>query len=71
MESQREEIIRSLPGRGQYRLCPDVAHHGVPAQSWIKMTAERCEVVFAFEKAKLQRRAIPQIDQNVKASTAS
>ena len=41
VESQREEIIRSLSGRGQYRLCPDVVHYGVPAQSWIKMTAEQ------------------------------
>ena len=35
------------------------------------MTAERREVVFAFEKAKLPRRAIPQVDKNVGSSTAS
>ena len=63
VESQRE-VIRSLSGRGQYQLCPDVAHYGVPAQSWIKMTPEqRCEVVSAFEKARLPRRAIPQTEE--------
>ena len=35
------------------------------------MTAERREVVFAFEKAKLPRRAIPQVDKNVESPTAS
>lgn len=69
VESQREEVIRSLSGRGQYRLCPDVAHYGVPTQSWIKMTAEqRRELVSTFEKAKLPRRAIPQTDKNVESS---
>ena len=72
VESQREEVIRSLSGRGQYRLCPDFAHYGVPTQSWIKMTAEqRREVVSAFEKAKLPRRAAPQTGENPYSSTAS
>ena len=35
------------------------------------MTAERCEVVSAFKKAKLPRRAIPQVDENMEFSTAS
>ena len=29
VQSQREEVIRSLSGCGQYRLCPDVAHYGM------------------------------------------
>ena len=40
VESQREEIIRSLSGHRQDRLCPDIAHYRVPSQSLIKMTAE-------------------------------
>ena len=72
VESQREEVIRSLSGRGQYRLCPDVAHYGVPAQSWIKMTPEqRREVVSNFEKARLPRRAILQIEDCVESPTAT
>ena len=72
IQSQREEVIRSLSGCGQYRLCPDVAHYGVPTQSWVKMTAEqRCEVVSAFEKTKLPRRAITQTEENVESSITS
>lgn len=72
VESQREEVIRSLSGRGQYRLCSDVAHYGVPAQTWIKVTSDqRREVASAFEKAKLPRRAVPETENYVKASIAS
>ena len=46
VESQREEVIRALSGRGQFWLCTDVAHYGVPTPSWVKMSAkQRREVV--------------------------
>ena len=58
VESQREEITRSLSGRGKYRLCQDVRHYGVPTQSWGKMTPEqRREIVSTFDSARLPRRA--------------
>ena len=58
IESQREEILRTLSGRGQYRLTPEFSHLGVPAQMWIKMTTEqRKDCVSTFEKAKLSRSA--------------
>ena len=64
-ESQREEVIRALSGRGQYRLCTNADHYGVPTQSWAKMTAEqRREVVSAFDKAKLPRRAESQTEES-------
>lgn len=54
MESQREEIMRALSGRGQYRLCPQFAHHEVPTQLWMKMRPDqRQEVVQNFRKASL------------------
>ena len=50
---------------GHYRLCTNAAHYGVPTQSWAKMTAEqRREVVSAFDKAKLPRRAESQIGES-------
>lgn len=72
VESQREEVIRSLSGRGQYRLCPSVAHYGVPTQSWIKMTPEqRREVVSAFEKANVPKIAVTQTRRSVEYSSDS
>ena len=53
-ESQREEVIRALSGRGQFRLCHNVSHYGVSTQVWVKMTTEqRREAVSTFEKARL------------------
>ena len=72
VQSQREEVIRSLSGRGQFRLCPEVAHYGVPSQSWMKMTAEqRREVVSAFDKAKLPRIAVQTEENHVESCTTS
>ena len=54
MESQREEIVRALSGRGQYRLNPEFAHYGVSTQEWIKMrTDQRQQVLEIFQKATL------------------
>ena len=56
VDSQKEEVIRSLSGRGKFRFCPEFAHYGVPSPVWIKMRAEqRHEIVSTFEKAKLPR----------------
>ena len=54
VESQREEIVRALSGRGQYRLNPEFAHYGVSTQEWIKMrTDQRQQVLEIFQKATL------------------
>lgn len=46
VESQRQEVIRALSGRWQFRLCPAYARCGVTTQAWLKMTAvQRREVV--------------------------
>ena len=69
-ESQRDEVIRSLSGRGQYCLCTDLAHYGVPTQSWIKMTADqRRDIVAAFEKAKLPRKALSRTEKTLESDT--
>ena len=69
VESQQEEVIRYLSGRGQYRLLPIVAHYGVPTQSWIKMTPEqRREVVTAFENTKLPRNCSYQMEENLEST---
>ena len=54
VQSQREEIVRALSGRGQYRLNPEFAHCGVSTQEWAKMrTDQRQQVLEKFEKATL------------------
>ena len=54
VESQREEILRALSGRGQYRLNLEFAHYGVSTQEWIKMrTDQRQQVLEIFQKATL------------------
>ena len=54
VQSQREEIVRALSGRGQYRLNPEFAHYGVSTQEWAKMrTDQRQQVLEKFEKATL------------------
>ena len=54
VQSQREEIVWALSGRGQYRLNPEFAHHGVSTQEWTKMrTDQQQQVLEKFEKATL------------------
>lgn len=56
VETQREEVMKALSGRGMYRLCPEFSHYGVSSQVWVKMRAEqRRDIVTSFEKAKLPR----------------
>lgn len=54
VESQRDEVVRALSGRGQFRLGHLYAHYGVTAESWLKMTTEqRRAIISAFDNAKL------------------
>ena len=56
--SQREEIIRALSGRGQYRLCPEFLHYAVSVQEWMRMRPDqRQHIVNNFEKAILPLRS--------------
>ena len=49
---QQEEIIRSLFGRGQYRLKPEFSHYGVSKQEWLKMRLDQRRALVAnCEKA--------------------
>jgi hypothetical protein len=52
---QREEIIWSLSGRGQYRLKPDFSHYQVPVQEWMKMRLDqRQTIISSFDKASIK-----------------
>ena len=54
-ESQRNEIIRSLSGRGQYRLSEDYQHLSVSVEKWNKMRPDqRKKVVKGFDLAQLK-----------------
>ena len=56
VDGQRDEAIRSLSGRGQYRLCEQYQYLQVHPQAWIKMTpAQRCAVVKQFDDTSLRR----------------
>ena len=55
VKSQREVIIRSLSGRGQYHLCPEFSHCGVSTQLWMKMRpTQREEIVMEFHKTPVK-----------------
>ena len=41
VESQRDEIVRAISGRGQYRLLPEFQHLSVPVNEWIKIRPEQ------------------------------
>ena len=56
VESQRDEIVRALSGRGQYRLLPEFQHLGVPIQDWMKMRPDQRQKIIAdFDNATLGR----------------
>ena len=53
--SQRDEVLRSLSGRGQYRLDKEYSHLVVAPQQWAKMKPEqRKEIVKQFDSMKLK-----------------
>ena len=59
VKEQREEVIRALSGRGQYRLLSNYSHYSISASVWAKMRpSQRREVVVKFDKASLKK---PQV----------
>ena len=56
VKEQREEVIRALSGRGQYRLLSNYSHYSISASVWAKMRpSQRREVVVKFDKASLKK----------------
>ena len=55
VNSQHEEVIRSLSQRGKYSLKPEYAHYSVTTQEWMKMrTDQRQQIVSNFQKASIK-----------------
>ena len=55
VDEQQNEIIRSLSGRGRYRLCEGVKHFGVSVEQWTKMRPEqRQKIVQRFNSATIE-----------------
>ena len=53
--SQRDEVLLSLSGRGQYRLDKEYSHLVVAPQQWVKMKPkQRKEIVKQFDSMKLK-----------------
>ena len=70
--SQRDEVLRSLSGRGQYRLDKDYAHLIVAPQQWVKMKPEqRKQLVKQFDNMKLKCITIPPVSQTTQLTTSS
>ena len=71
-ELQLEEIIRTLSGRGQYRLIQQFSHYSVSPSKWIKMKPEQCrKVITQFDKAtKKNKRTMPPGSIHASASTS-
>ena len=54
--AQRDEVIRSLSGRGQYRLTIEFSHLAISLNNWSKMTAaQRKKIVNDFDSAVISR----------------
>jgi len=54
VDGQRDEAIRALSGRGQYRLTQEYHHLQVTPQQWARMTTQqRQEVVKCFDATPL------------------
>ena len=71
VESQREEIIRAISGRGKYSLKPEFSHYGVATQQWIKMRPDqRQNVIGQFDKATLSVRGKVQRESDCDSVTA-
>ena len=70
--SQRDEVLRSLSGRGQYRLDKEYAHLVVAPQQWVKMKPEqRKQLVKQFDNMKLKCITIPPVSQTTQSTTSS
>ena len=53
--AQRDEVIRALSGRGQFRLDREYAHLIVSPQQWIRMKPEqRKELIKQFDSLKIK-----------------
>ena len=53
--SQRDKVLRSLSGRGQFRLGKEYAHLVVAPQQWVKMKRkQRKQLVAKFDSMKLK-----------------
>lgn len=56
VDGQRDEAIRSLSGRGQFRLCEQYRHLQIHPQEWVKMTSDqRRTVVKKFDDSPLRK----------------
>ena len=56
VDAQRNEVIRSLSGRGRYRLAENCQHLGVSMEEWSKMRPDqRRKVVQKFESVQLPK----------------
>jgi len=68
--SQRDEVLRSLSGRGQYRLDQEYAHLLVAPQQWTKMnTEQRKQLVKQFDNMRLRCSAAAATVQCTSQST--
>jgi hypothetical protein len=54
VDAKREEVIRALSGRGQYRLQPQYSHLGVDELKWQRMRPDqRKKLIHKFDEAAL------------------
>ena len=71
VNEMHEESIRSLSGRGQYKLCKAYQHLQVDPSKWVKMTTEqRKEHVKRFESAAVRHRSLAKLSSPVNQSAS-
>ena len=68
VEGQRDEVIRCLSGRGQYRLCPQYSHLSTSILEWSKMRPEQRKNIISDLDSSLLR---PDRTDKVEGSAVS
>ncbi|MCG8621954.1 MAG: hypothetical protein MJE68_08180, partial [Proteobacteria bacterium] len=79
VEGQRDEVIRALSGRGQYRLCAKYNYLSTSILEWSKMRPEQRKIIADFDylslrfdnRGDLKARAVSQSSEGTNTNRAS
>ena len=68
IDRQRDDVVRTLSGRGQYRLCEPYKRLQIHPQEWVKMTPDqRKQVPKRFDDAQKDTQTTAKSDNKNKA----
>ena len=72
VEGQRDEVIRCLSGRGQYRLCEQYNYLSTPVLEWSRMRPDqRKKIIADFDSSSLRTESMDDGDIRVPSNCGS